>query len=867
MRLLKSSELRKLYLDFFREKGHAIIPSASLIPENDPTVLFTTAGMHPLVPYLMGAKHPEGTRLADVQKCIRTGDIDEVGDTSHCTFFEMLGNWSLGDYFKKESIAYSWEFLTSDKWLGIDKDKLYFTCFAGDADAPRDTYSHDRWVEMGVDPSHIFYLDKKHNWWGPAGITGPCGPDTEIFYDTGKPKCCPECNPSCDCGKYLEIWNNVFMEYNKQADGSYLPLAQHNVDTGMGLDRTIATLQGVESVYDTDAFTGIIKTIEELSGKHYKDSPEITRAFRIVADHIRCATFILGDPRGVTPSNVDQGYILRRLIRRAIRFAMQLGIPDNKLDTVADAVIAQYGEVYPELTANREKIMTELDKEETRFQKALRNGTREFERIKGSFENGVIDGATAFHLYDTFGFPIDLTELIAREQGIEVDLEAFEKELQAQKERSRNAAAVDTDDWKELIHIKQSEFIGYDTLSAEVKIARYRRVSSKGRVSYQLVFDRTPFYGNSGGQIGDIGYIETANERIPVVATEKENGLIIHIVTQLPENPEATFMAVVDPEKRQAAANNHTATHLMHEALRKVLGTHVEQKGSLVTPEYLRFDFSHFQKVTHEELRRVEQLVNRAIRANYPLEEKRDATKEEAAAAGAMMLFGEKYGDRVRMVRFGTSVELCGGTHVSATGNIGFFKILNESAISAGVRRIEATTGAKAEEVIYAAEDTMRNVADYLNNPQILQSIKKIMESNEALKHEMEAIRREQVAEWAAKIVDSTPERGGMRLMATQTDRRPDFIKDLAFAVRSRSKNIVLVIGSINDGKPTLTVALGDDIVAQGVNAGVVVREAAKAINGGGGGQPFLATAGGKNPDGIQAAIDKAVELIVEQVK
>ncbi|MFB0956897.1 MAG: DHHA1 domain-containing protein, partial [Alistipes putredinis] len=380
-------------------------------------------------------------------------------------------------------------------------------------------------------------------------------------------------------------------------------------------------------------------------------------------------------------------------------------------------------------------------------------------------------------------------------------------------------------------------------------------------------FDRTPFYGNSGGQIGDIGYIETANERIPVVATEKENGLIIHIVTQLPENPEATFMAVVDPEKRQAAANNHTATHLMHEALRKVLGTHVEQKGSLVTPEYLRFDFSHFQKVTHEELRRVEQLVNRAIRANYPLEEKRDATKEEAAAAGAMMLFGEKYGDRVRMVRFGTSVELCGGTHVSATGNIGFFKILNESAISAGVRRIEATTGAKAEEVIYAAEDTMRNVADYLNNPQILQSIKKIMESNEALKHEMEAIRREQVAEWAAKIVDSTPERGGMRLMATQTDRRPDFIKDLAFAVRSRSKNIVLVIGSINDGKPTLTVALGDDIVAQGVNAGVVVREAAKAINGGGGGQPFLATAGGKNPDGIQAAIDKAVELIVEQVK
>ena len=491
MRLLKSSELRKLYLDFFREKGHAIIPSASLIPENDPTVLFTTAGMHPLVPYLMGAKHPEGTRLADVQKCIRTGDIDEVGDTSHCTFFEMLGNWSLGDYFKKESIAYSWEFLTSDKWLGIDKDKLYFTCFAGDADAPRDTYSHDRWVEMGVDPSHIFYLDKKHNWWGPAGITGPCGPDTEIFYDTGKPKCCPECNPSCDCGKYLEIWNNVFMEYNKQADGSYLPLAQHNVDTGMGLDRTIATLQGVESVYDTDAFTGIIKTIEELSGQHYKDSPEVTRAFRIVADHIRCATFILGDPRGVTPSNVDQGYILRRLIRRAIRFAMQLGIPDNKLDAVADAVIAQYGEVYPELTANREKIMTELDKEETRFQKALRNGTREFERIKGSFENGTIDGATAFHLYDTFGFPIEFTEELAKENGLKVDVEGFKAAFEEHQKKSQ-AGASDDPEWNTYLNLLYPDAAKYYTETNRKNAQLYRKngdcITAVRRLTLHMAF-------------------------------------------------------------------------------------------------------------------------------------------------------------------------------------------------------------------------------------------------------------------------------------------------------------------------------------------------------------------------------------------
>ncbi|MDE5707172.1 MAG: alanine--tRNA ligase, partial [Alistipes sp.] len=439
--------------------------------------------------------------------------------------------------------------------------------------------------------------------------------------------------------------------------------------------------------------------------------------------------------------------------------------------------------------------------------------------------------------------------------------------LTAQKERSRNAAAVDTDDWQELIRIKQSEFVGYDTLSADVKIARFRRVVSKGKTSWQLVFDRTPFYGNSGGQIGDTGYIENADERSAITATEKENGLTIHLVERLPENPGAEFVAVVDAEKRQSAANNHTATHLMHEALRQVLGTHVEQKGSLVTPDYLRFDFSHFQKVAPEELREVERLVNKAVRANHPLEEKRDATKEEAAAAGAMMLFGEKYGDRVRMVRFGTSVELCGGTHTSATGNIGLFKILNESAISAGVRRIEAVTGTHAENIIYGAEDTLRSIGDYLHNSQIIPAIKKMVESNEALSREMETIRREQVAELAGRFIESTLERNGIRLLATQLDGRREFVKDLVFAMRSRAHNLVLVIGTLNDGKPTLTVALGDDVVAQGVNAGAVVREAAKAINGGGGGQPFLATAGGKNPEGLQAAMDKAVELIMEKLK
>ena len=575
MRLLKSSELRKLYLDFFREKGHAIIPSASLIPENDPTVLFTTAGMHPLVPYLMGAKHPEGTRLADVQKCIRTGDIDEVGDTSHCTFFEMLGNWSLGDYFKKESIAYSWEFLTSDKWLGIDKDKLYFTCFAGDADAPRDTYSHDRWVEMGVDPSHIFYLDKKHNWWGPAGITGPCGPDTEIFYDTGKPKCCPECNPSCDCGKYLEIWNNVFMEYNKQADGSYLPLAQHNVDTGMGLDRTIATLQGVESVYDTDAFTGIIKTIEELSGKHYKDSPEITRAFRIVADHIRCATFILGDPRGVTPSNVDQGYILRRLIRRAIRFAMQLGIPDNKLDAVADAVIAQYGEVYPELTANREKIMTELDKE----------------------------GNT-------------LPESPAqRHQGIR----AHKGQLEKRRYRRRH----------------------------RLPPLRYLRLPPH-RVHRGAGQGKRP----QGGRRGFKAAFEEHQKKRQAGAEQRFKGGLADTSLE--------------------TARLHSATHLLQAALRKVLNdSTISQRGSNITAERLRFDFSFGRKLTKEELQQVEDQVNEWIQAKAPITCE-EMTVDEAKEQGAVGLFGDKYGERVKVYTMGTfSKEICGGPHAGNTGELG----------------------------------------------------------------------------------------------------------------------------------------------------------------------------------------------------
>ena len=591
MKKLTTHELRRLFLKFFSERGHAVIPSASLIPENDPTVLFTTAGMHPLMPYLMGAEHPAGNRLCDVQKCVRTGDIDEVGDASHLTFFEMLGNWSLGDYFKSESIAWSWEFLTSDEWLGIDKDRLYFSCFEGDENAPKDEFSHDRWVEMGVDPSHIFYLNAKHNWWIP-GTSGPCGPDTEIFFDTGKAPCSEGCDPSCSCGKYLEIWNNVFMEYYKSPDGRMSRLEKRNVDTGMGLERTIATLQGAASVYDTDAFTNILAGIAELSGKSYGESEPVTRAFRIIADHTRTATFMLGDPRGVSPSNVDQGYILRRLIRRALRYAMQLEMGERALSKLASVVIADYGKVYPELEAGAARIVSELDAEETRFARTLTNGMREFERIKSKFTDGVIDGASAFRLFDTYGVPIEFTEEMAKENGLTVDTAGFRE-----------------------------------------KFAEHQQKSKQG-------------------------------------AEQKFKGGLA--------------------EANEETAKLHTATHLLQAALRRVLGDEVAQKGSNITTERLRFDFSFPRKVTPEELNEVEKLVNEAIAANAPITCE-EMTVPEATARGAIGLFGDRYGEKVKVYTMGEySCEICGGPHANSTGELGTVKIKQEEASRAGVRRIKA---------------------------------------------------------------------------------------------------------------------------------------------------------------------------------
>ena len=755
---MESNKIRQAFLDFFASKGHTIVPSAPMVVKNDPTLMFTNAGMNQFKDIFLGNAPRKYPRAADTQKCLRVSgkhnDLEEVGhDTYHHTMFEMLGNWSYGDYFKKEAIGWAWELLHDVYHLPAER--MYATVFEGsDEDGvPFDQEAYDYWSQY-LPEDHIIRGNKHDNFW-EMGETGPCGPCSEIHFDlrdeaeiAAKPG-----REMVNAGhpQVIEIWNLVFMQFNRKANGSLEPLPARNVDTGMGFERLCMILQGKKSNYDTDVFQPTIQRISALSGKRYGENEQCDVAMRVMADHLRAIAFSIAD--GQLPSNVKAGYVIRRILRRAVRYGYTyLGFTEPTLCKLVAGLVEQMGGQFPELKAQQTLIEKVIEEEEASFLRTLATGINLLDgviaRVKAEGTSR-ISGKDAFVLYDTFGFPIDLTELIAREQGVEVDLEDFDKELQAQKARSRNAAAVDTDDWVELFPLKESIFTGYDTLIEQVRIARYRRVTSKGRTTYQLVFDRTPFYGNSGGQIGDVGYIQSGDEKVPVVDTEKENGLIIHIVEHLPSDPAAEFTAVVDAEKRQNAANNHTATHLLHAALREVLGKHVEQKGSMVTPEALRFDFSHFQKVTPEELRRVEQLVNRFVRANYPLEENRNATKEEAERCGAMMLFGEKYGDRVRMVKFGPSVELCGGTHTSATGNIGIFKIVNESAISAGVRRIEAVTGEAAERLFYAAEDTLRTVGEQLHNSQVLQAVRKMVENNEALSKEVESMRREQVAHWA----------------------------------------------------------------------------------------------------------------------
>ena len=871
---MESNKIRQAFLDFFQSKGHTIVPSAPMVVKNDPTLMFTNAGMNQFKDIFLGNAPRQYPRAADTQKCLRVSgkhnDLEEVGhDTYHHTMFEMLGNWSFGDYFKKEAIAWAWELLT--EVYGLDKSRMYATVFEGSADdgVPFDEEAYGYWREY-LPEDHIIRGNKHDNFW-EMGETGPCGPCSEIHYDLRDEAEIAQVagRDMVNTGHHLviEIWNLVFMQFNRKASGELEPLPAKHVDTGMGFERLCMILQGKKSNYDTDVFQPTIGRIAAMAGKRYGDDAKCDVAMRVMADHLRAIAFSIAD--GQLPANAKAGYVIRRILRRAVRYGYTyLGFTEPTLCKLVAGLAEQMGGQFPELKSQQTLIERVIEEEEASFLRTLATGINLLDGvIRKAGDKGCISGKDAFELYDTFGFPIDLTELIAREQGVDVDLAGFEKELQAQKERSRNAAAQDIDDWQELLPIEQSEFIGYDTLTAPVRIARYRRVTSKGKTTYQLVFDRTPFYGNSGGQIGDTGYIESANERIAIIATEKENGLIVHVAAVLPENPSAAFTAVVDAEKRQAAANNHTATHLLDQALRKVLGTHVEQKGSMVSPSGLRFDFSHFQKVTPEQLREVERLVNKAIRANHPLEERRDATMEEAVAAGAIMLFGEKYGERVRIVKFGESVELCGGTHTSATGTLGLFKIVSESAISAGVRRIEAVTGERAEEIVYMAEDQIVSIGRLINNPKVEQAVRKLLESNESLQREVEELHKEQVSALADKILAERKKDDEVFVIARQVPYTSGMMKDLAYTLRDKASNIVMAIGCVSDGKPMLAVMLGDDIVARGADAGAVVREAAKAIEGGGGGQKFFATAGGKNPDGLQKAIDSAVEIIMSKLK
>ena len=870
---MESNKIRQAFLDFFQSKEHAIVKSAPMVVKNDPTLMFTNAGMNQFKDIFLGNAPRKYARAADTQKCLRVSgkhnDLEEVGhDTYHHTMFEMLGNWSFGDYFKKEAIAWAWELLT--EVYGLDKSRMYATVFEGSEEdgVPFDQEAYDYWKQY-LPEDHIIRGNKHDNFW-EMGETGPCGPCSEIHIDlrddeeiAAKPG-----RDMVNMGHHLviEIWNLVFMQFNRKANGELEPLPAKHVDTGMGFERLCMAMQGKKSNYDTDVFQPTIARIAAMAGKKYGEDEKADVAMRVIADHLRAIAFSIAD--GQLPANAKAGYVIRRILRRAVRYGYTyLGFNEPTLCKLVAGLADQMGHQFPELKQQQTLIERVIEEEEASFLRTLATGINLLERVIAKVgKGGVIAGKDAFELYDTFGFPIDLTELIAREQGVTVDLEGFEKELQAQKERSRNAAAQDIDDWQELRQVAQCEFVGYDNLTAPIRIARYRRVTSKGKTTYQLVFDQTPFYGNSGGQIGDTGYIDNGEEKISIIATEKENGLIIHVTTSLPENLEAEFTAVVDAEKRQAAANNHTATHLLDQALRAVLGTHVEQKGSMVTPQGLRFDFSHFQKVTAEQLREVEKFVNKSIRANHPLEENREATMEEANAMGAIALFGEKYGDKVRVVKFGDSVELCGGTHTSATGTIGVFKIVGESAISAGVRRIEAVTSERAEEVLYGVEDQIRNVAELVNNPKVEVAIKKMIESNEALQREIEQLHKEQIDGMVEKIMAKRNAEDKYFLVARQMPYASNMIKDLAYALRAKVSDLVMVLGNVTNYKPTLSIMLGDDIVAKGVDAGAVVREAAKVMNGGGGGQKFFATAGGKNPDALQAAIDKAVEIIKSQI-
>ena len=861
---MTSKEIRKAYLDFFASKWHTIVPSAPMVVKNDPTLMFTNAGMNQFKDWLLGNSPAPFPRATDSQKCLRVSgkhnDLEEVGhDTYHHTMFEMLGNWSFGDYFKNEAIDWAWELLT--EVYKIDKDRLYATVFEGSAEdgTALDSEARDRWLTHL--PADRVLLGNKHDNFWEMGDTGPCGPCSEIEVDL-RDDAERQAIPGAELvnkGHHLviEIWNLVFMQYNRKADGALELLPHRNVDTGMGFERLCMTLQGKKSNYDTDVFTGMIGKIEELSGKKYGSDENVDVAMRVIADHIRAISFSIAD--GQLPSKVKAGYVIRRILRRAVRYGYTfLGFNEPFLCRLVGQLVDDMGEFYPEIAKQQTLIEKVIREEEMAFLRTLDRGIKLIESImEKSSDTKVIKGEDAFTLYDTFGFPIDLSELIASERGFSIDLKGFETELQKQKERARNATANEFGDWVEFHHCDEVEFLGYDFTEVEgALLARHRKVKQKNREMIQLVFDRTPFYGEMGGEVGDSGWIESENgERIRILDTVKENNLTIHIAEKLPSDCSCPFKLTVDAQRRQNIANNHSCTHLLHQALREILGSHVEQKGSYVTPDYFRFDFSHFEKLSDEQIDRVEKRVNELIRQNNPLCEKRDGTMEEANKMGAMALFGEKYGDKVRIVKFGESVELCGGCHTSATGNIGFFKIVSESAIAAGIRRIEAKTGLEAENAVDVMEHALRSAKALFNNaPDLAAAIGKLIAENDAFKKEIEAVAKEKAASLKQILVDSAKDINGVRVVVVRTDSDPTLLRNAAFMLQKEASNFAMIAAFAHEGKPQLMVMYSADLVAKGHNAGADVKEAAKAILGGGGGQPGLATAGGKNVDGLEEA-------------
>jgi alanyl-tRNA synthetase len=864
---MKSTEIRNQFLSFFEEKTHSVVSSAPMVVKNDPTLMFTNAGMNQFKDYFLGNTVPKVKRICDTQKCLRVSgkhnDLEEVGyDTYHHTMFEMLGNWSFGDYFKKEAIEWAWELLT--EVYKIDKDRLYVSVFEGSNEdgLKKDNEAFDIWSKL-IDTNRIIDGSKKDNFW-EMGEVGPCGPCSEIHVDIrsneDRKKVDGKTLVNADHPEVIEVWNLVFMQFNRKMDGSLEALPQTHVDTGMGFERLCMVLQGVQSNYDTDIFQPIIKKIASLSSKKYGADEKDDIAMRVIADHLRAVAFSIAD--GQLPSNTGAGYVIRRILRRAVRYAFTfLDAKDPFMCHLVDELVENMGSQFKELSSQSDLIKKVIQEEEASFLKTLDKGIARFETI--DLKDKVVSGKDAFELYDTFGFPIDLTQLLAQEKNCKVNIEAFNSLLELQKERSRKATSLETDDWEVLFEDEVEEFVGYDSAESKVKIVRYRKVKQKGEEFYHLVFNLTPFYPEGGGQVGDTGQLVNDSETVQILDTKKENNLIVHIVEALPSNLTSDFIAKVDVVKRKNSANNHTATHLLHETLREVLGDHVAQKGSLVNSDYLRFDFSHFSKVDSEDLKTIERSVNSKIRANFSLEEFRNLPFTKAEEMGAMALFGEKYGDTVRVIKFGSSAELCGGIHVESTGEIGLFKILSESAVASGIRRIEAVSADKAVRFYEDKLGVLNQLQGVLKTNDLLKSVSQLVEENQALNKKINQLNSEKAGDLLGDLMTKAEEINGVNLVSSEVDLDSKSIKNLAFKLTKENDNLLLVLASKADGKAMLTVAVSEQLSKnKDLHAGKIVKELAVEISGGGGGQAFFATAGGKDISGIPKALSKAKSFL-----